>query len=86
MLVEILESDEITDAERTAFTDMMATLESGKYNSLSTKQADWVRSVHTRLNLDEPEKLVSRGEIPRGKEVPTPEVLKNLPKRPPGRS
>jgi len=51
---------------------------------LTDKQASWVRGVHESV-FGEPtyDNLVSRGLVPRGREVATPEVLKNLPLKPP---
>lgn len=70
------------------FREMLANLESGRYLALTEKQRAWVRGVHERL-FDVPtyENLFSAGKVPRGGygATPTPEVLKHLPKRPPGR-
>lgn len=53
---------------------------------LSEKQRAWVRNVYEQL-FDVPhyENLVSSGRVPRGREVPLPPGLQNLPKKPPGR-
>jgi hypothetical protein len=66
----------------TAFRDML-----DKDRPLSKKQRDWVAGVHKRIVTDEPEylNLVSNGLCPRGREVPTPKVLQNLPLKPPRR-
>jgi hypothetical protein len=68
------------DAEH--FANMLIGLEEGRWGNLTTKQRQWAKSV-----LDEPEyeNLVSSGKAPRGREVPTPSVLRNLPLKPPGR-
>lgn len=70
-----------------AFDSMLGRLQNGQ-NTLTPKQREWVTKATIRLGLDEPEpaeNLVSRGLVPRGNEVPVPEVLKNLPLKPPGR-
>lgn len=67
---------------REAFEDMLEKLEVGVRAVLTKKQRDWVTTM-----LDEPgeyENLISSGKAPRGKEVPTPAVLRNRPLRPPG--
>jgi hypothetical protein len=70
------------------FRRMLDDLESGKWSSLTEKQRGWARGVHERL-FDSPtyENLWSAGKVPRGEygKTPTPAVLQNLPKRPPGR-
>jgi hypothetical protein len=70
-----------------AFEDMLSNLNHGW--PLSNKQQSWIRGVHEKL-FDEPkyENLWSSGKVSRGGygATPTPEVLKNLPKRPPGRA
>lgn len=73
--------DERTDIPYRAFKGML-----DRGEPLSDKQRAWVRGVHERL-FDEPkyENLVSGGRVPRGREVPTPAVLRDLPKRPPPR-
>ena len=55
-----------------------------KYQRLTDKQRTWVTSVHERI-VPQYANLVSRGLVPRGREVETPAVLLNLPKRPPTR-
>jgi hypothetical protein len=56
----------------------------GKFQMLTTKQREWVTTVHERI-VPAYANLVSRGLVPRGREVETPAVLRNLPKRPPQR-
>jgi hypothetical protein len=53
---------------------------------LTPKQRSWAKGLAERL-LDEPayENLASSGKVYRGREVATPAVLQNLPKKPPGR-
>lgn len=89
MLVAILkhvdekydDPDEAKHVPYKVFTDMLA-----RGFALSDKQRQWVKGVHARL-FDEPEyeNLISSGKAPRGREVPTPKVLQNLPMKPPVR-
>lgn len=79
---------DIKDNEREIFEDMLDRLDDDTRNDhqtmLSVKQRDWATSL---LDIHEPtyKNEFSAGKIPIGKPVPTPSVLLNLPKRPPGR-
>jgi hypothetical protein len=95
MLKELLEqhADEMTEKEVEAFADMRFNLgvyggmtipSKGKFQQLTDKQRTWVTEVHERI-VPTYANLVSRGLVPRGKEVPEPEVLKNRPLKPPQR-
>lgn len=78
------EGSEYTNNALLAFEDMRDRIRDGKQRQLSEKQRSWVlREAGLSDTLD----LFSSGKVPRGREVPTPDVLKseNLPKRPPGR-
>jgi hypothetical protein len=70
---------------RKAFRDMLSKLENG-LPELSQRQREWVRGIFDRV-FDDPqyENLFSKGNLCIGKPVETPEVLKHLPKFPPGR-
>jgi hypothetical protein len=90
-LTELLEDHggELADSEREAFTDMRAALRAFPADAegrrqLSAKQREWLRGVRDRL-VPQYENLVSAGNVPRGREVPTPAVLQILPKKPPTR-
>ena len=94
-LSELLDrhADELTEPELEAFADMRFSLQAyggteipskGKYQQLTEKQRTWVTSVHERI-VPAYANLFSRGLVPRGREVETPAVLLNLPKRPPTR-
>jgi hypothetical protein len=94
-LSELLDqhADELSEKELEAFADMRFNLgvyggmtipSKGKFQMLTTKQREWVTIVHERI-VPAYANLVSRGLVPRGREVETPEVLQNLPKRPPSR-
>jgi len=95
MLSELLDhhSDELSETEVEAFADMRFDLQAyggmeipsaPKYHQLTDRQRQWVTAVHERL-VPAYENLVSRGLVPRGREVPEPEVLKNRPLKPPTR-
>ncbi len=93
MLATLLDEhvEELSEAEVEAFADMRFNMTAYEKvggqehrRQLSAKQREWVTSVHERL-IPDYANLVSRGLVPRGKEVPTPPVLQNLPKRPPQR-
>jgi hypothetical protein len=75
------------DKAATAFEGWLPKLEENPHYFLSEKQRGWLRGVYEKL-FQAPvyENLVSSGKVPRGREVPTPIVLQNLPKKPPGRS
>jgi hypothetical protein len=64
-----------------AFQEML-----DRNRALSDKQRAWIYGIHERL-FGEPEYQNdwSEGRVPRGREVPTPAVLRNLPKKPPPR-
>jgi hypothetical protein len=57
-----------------------------KREVLSDKQRAWARKI-AGVGGETYENLYSAGKVPRGREVPTPAVLRreNLPMRPPGR-
>lgn len=92
MLDDLLNDNihELSEAEVEAFADMR--FEHTAYEAirpgqaeLTEKQRSWVKSVHDRVTGGTAENLVSRGLVPRGREVEPAPVLKNLPKSPPGR-
>lgn len=54
---------------------------------VSERQATYIRDVHERvLGVPQYENLFSSGKLCIGRPVETPAVLKNLPKKPPGRA
>jgi hypothetical protein len=77
---------ELSDHELEAFTAMRADLAAwgidGGFRELSEGRRRWLRLVMQRV-VPHYENLVSRGLVPRGKEVPTPPVLQRLPMKPP---
>jgi hypothetical protein len=97
ILEELLEGhdEELTLWEREAFASMHKRLEEIANMKcavkltpvLTEKQRLAVDSARARLGLivETSKNLYSRGLVPDGKHVPTPDVLKALPKKPPGR-
>jgi hypothetical protein len=76
----------LTQVEAEAFSDMREALlaygaNDGRYR-LTENQRVWLQRVRERV-VPQYENLVSNGLVPRGREVPTPAVLLNLPKKPP---
>jgi len=83
LLDNALEAD-LSEQQREIVDDMVS-----KGRRLSTKQRKLLEAFIEGTPYEaEPEylNLVSRGLVPRGREVETPEVLRNLPKLPPGRT
>jgi len=81
---------ELTVREVEAFADMRFSLIAYKgisygsvFQELTEKQRDWVRTVYALRVGEESLNLVSRGLVPRGKEVAPAPVLRNLPMKPP---
>lgn len=81
---------EMQDNERESAEDMLDKMESGLGEAtdlrLTEKQRDFAKSLYTKYAPDY-QNLISSGKAPRGKEVPTIEMLKreNLPLKPPSR-
>ena len=69
------------------FENMLDDLDAEKWPTLTERQRAWVKGVHAKLFGEVPEylNLVSSGRVPRGRDVPTPEVLTRRPLKPPGR-
>lgn len=95
LLRELLDehAGELTVTEVEAFADMRFDLQaygglgpespSGRrFQQLTGDQRAWAARVHERV-VGVPSTRLTAGEIPRGREVPLPAVLRNLPKRPP---
>jgi hypothetical protein len=72
--------DDVSSEERDAFDGMLRTTVRSSMSlvPLTQKQRAWAEEVARRVVP------FDSNEVPRGKEVATPAVLKNLPKRPPG--
>lgn len=84
LLQRLLECDLKTSIKR-AFEDMRTKLVAGEQETLKFKQRQWAETL-LEEHQPEYENLWSAGKVPPGKPVPTPEVLKHLPMRPPGRA
>jgi hypothetical protein len=84
LLRKAIDCSEAAEHEKELFTKWLDELESGERRVLSRRQKTWANDV---IDRDEPraENLVSRGLVPTGRPVETPEVLRNLPLKPPGR-
>jgi hypothetical protein len=79
-IINALLKEDLRPETRKAFEEMKAWLDRGEGRGLSVRQREWVESAlleHTPI---------SASSVPRGREVPTPEVLKKLPMKPPGRT
>jgi hypothetical protein len=86
LLEAALERDDLSPSARAAFDDMLAKLTP---RGLSPDQREWALAASRGERYAPKEKylnLYSSGQVPRGREVPTPEVLKRLPLKPPGRT
>ncbi len=75
--------DGLSQKEHDAFTDMREKLATEQHQ-LSAKQHEWAKARHDELHLGDPAKR--NANVPRGREVAKPDVLRNLPKKPPARS
>lgn len=82
-LAVLLAEGELKPDTRRAFEEMQVSL--GRYPSLTDRQRAWVDSVLDEQGLDWRDPRVKNANVPRGREVPTPAVLKQLPLAPPGR-
>ena len=84
LLRKALDCSEIKEHEKELFGKWLKELDDGERRVLSMRQKTWANDV---IDRDEPraENLVSRGLVPAGRPVEVPEVLKNLPLKPPGR-
>jgi len=80
LLKQALEVRGLGEKAYDAFTSMLEEFEREERQTLSPKQLTWVKNV---VGVPEYENLVSEGRVPRGKEVPPPPALQNLPKKPP---
>jgi hypothetical protein len=79
-IVLLLLKEDLRPETRKAFEEMLAWLDRGEGRGLSVRQREWVESALLEYTP------ISAADVPRGKEVPKPEVLKKLPMKPPGRA
>ncbi|HEX9137659.1 MAG TPA: hypothetical protein VF905_12050 [Nitrospirota bacterium] len=85
-LRNLLDCPMVQDKLREILESMMDQVDRG--HPLSVKQRKLIEERFFQFELDSDEgalNLVSNGLVPRGMEVPLPDVLKNLPKKPPGK-
>lgn len=81
----VAEEERLTEVESKAFESMLNYLRD-PFTALTPRQRQWADAVASRIEIDmPPENLHSSGKVAIGKPVETPEILRNLPKRPPGR-
>jgi hypothetical protein len=86
LLRRLIDDSDVTETERDAFAGMLRELEAPDgFFDLTEARRNFALDVERRVGVGEYENLVSSGRAPRGREVPTPSVLLNLPKKPPGR-
>ncbi len=85
VLERLVDDVDLLEGEQTAFAEMLEGLREGRYASLMRKQREWVIEVAARIGSIGYENLVSSGGVPIGRPVETPQVLRNLPMKPPGR-
>ena len=79
-LLDLLLGDgEVEEDEKIVASDMRAPLLSGERRRLSLKQRAWAEDIARRVTP------ISAKDAPEGRPVETPEVLRNLPKKPPRR-
>jgi len=71
--------EQLSPEEYAAFVKMLGDLRLGERACLSRRQRVWVEGAARRITP------IRAEDAPRGREVPTPAVLRNLPKRPPRR-
>jgi len=85
LLESVLDEDlELTEEEQIMFDGLLDFLKGSPSRSLSKKQRNKLQASYDRSH-PEYENLYSSGKVPKGKDIPTPPVLQNLPKFPPGR-
>lgn len=72
----------LTQREHDAFAQMRERLDNGQ-RQLTTLQHEWAKAKHQELGLGDPAKR--NANVPRGRDVGVPEVLRHLPKKPPTR-
>lgn len=72
----------LSGKEQQAFAGMLEALD--RFHQLTDKQRQWLKGVHERvLGVPQYLNMWSSGQVPKGRDVPTPKVLQNLPLRPP---
>lgn len=69
--------EEVTIAERAAFAEMLSAVKGGYY--LTERQRAWALDAGARVTP------IDAKDVPAGRPVEVPAVLRNLPLKPPGR-
>ncbi len=87
MIRILLRDGDVSDPERSAFTDMGLALELSPSRKLTVKQRAWLNDLMAKNDLDANivENLFSQGKVAIGNPVITPDVLRRLPLKPPGK-
>jgi hypothetical protein len=80
IVVLLLREESLSDGARKAFSEMLTWLDRGEGRGLSVKQREWVEGALLEYTP------IAATDVPRGREVETPAVLKNLPTKPPRRN
>lgn len=80
----LLDLEELSEYEREAFDGMLANImDGGHYRQLTHPQREWAMARCDALGIVVIEAAERNKDVPRGREVPTPAILQNLPKTPP---
>lgn len=82
LLQEALDRDDLNEDARSRFLDMVDKLDE---HPLSPKQRAWLEASVAGERYEPEDAPVPASAFPRGKEVPAPPVLQNLPLKPPTR-
>lgn len=85
-LSSLLDLEELSEYERDAFDDMLAPLMAGRYRQLTERQREWVMGRCDVLGIVIGDPAERNKNVPRGREVEAPDILKRLPKAPPRRA
>jgi hypothetical protein len=80
---------DLSEVELDAFGDMLDAVSRGRKSQLTDKQRAWLERAADRLDVAYTPRgtctdPLTAAQVPVGRPVPTPRVLRDLPKRPPG--
>lgn len=82
----LLASESLTGKERAAFESMELDITGlTRFRQLTKNQREWVLARCDELAIVVIDPAVRNKDVPRGREVETPAILRNLPKAPPRR-
>ena len=80
----LLESESLTEPEAVAFENMLADITGATpFRQLTARQREWAMARCDALGVVVIDPAIRNKDVPRGREVPTPAILANLPKSPP---